>query len=309
MTRNSLSRVILALAWIALPALSQAQDWASIEVQTVPVAPGIVMLAGAGGNIGVLVGESGTLIVDSQFPQLHDKVVAAITAAGGGPVRFLLNTNWHLDHVSGNELFRQAGAVIVGHEGCPSRMKGEQYHAVLDEKSPVFPIAAWPEITFADSLTLHVNGEDVEAHHAPGAHSDADAFYVFRKANVIHTGDLFFSGGYPYLDITNGGSIDGTIAAADRILAHCHDGTMLIPGHGPLSDPKRLREYQAMLVTIRDRVARLIAEGRTLDQAVAAKVSADLDADWSQDGVTPEQFIALVYGDLTRARSVTGRRR
>ena len=116
MTRNSFSRMILALAWVALPALSQAQDWASIQVQTVPVAPGIVMLAGAGGNIGVLVGKSGTLIVDSQFPQLHDKIVAAITAAAGGPVRYLLNTNWHFDHVSGNERFRQAGAVKLWFE-------------------------------------------------------------------------------------------------------------------------------------------------------------------------------------------------
>jgi len=304
MRKALLSGMVLAAMWLALPIPSHGQDWAEIEVQAIPVRPGIVMLVGAGGNIGALVGERATLIVDSQFPQLHEKIVAALAAAGGGPVRFLLNTNWHSDHVSGNELFRQTGTVLIGHEGCPSRMKEAQYHAVLDEESPVFPPSAWPEITFTDSLTLHVNGEEIEAHHVPGAHSDADAFYIFRNANVIHTGDLFFSGGYPYVDLTNGGSVDGAIAAADRILTYCHDDTRLIPGHGPLAGAQRLQQYRAMLVAIRDRVARLIAEGRTLDEVLAAKVTADMDAAWNQDGVTPEQFIALVYGDLARARSV-----
>ena len=292
-------RVIVLLAGLTLPATGHAQDWAKIEVKSQPVAGSVHMLTGGGGNIGVLVGSDGVLLVDSQFAELHDKIAAAVGAIGTGPVRFVLNTNWHYDHVRGNELFHKSGAVIVAHGNCQARMVREQFHEVLDVKIGPYAPAALPEITFTDSLVLHVNGEDVEALHIANAHSDADVLYVFRKANVIQTGDLFFSGGYPYIDIGNGGSVAGMIAAADRILAMAGADTKLIPGHGPLAGRQRLQEYRAMLVAVRDRVAALIKRGRPLDQAVAAKPTADLDAAWS-GAMSPEQFVKLVFMDLSR---------
>jgi cyclase len=290
----------LVIALLALPGAGLAQEWDKVTLTTVPVAPGIYMIQGRGGNIGVAIGEGGTVLVDSEFPQLHDRIVAAISAAGGGPVRFLLNTNWHFDHAQGNELFRKAGAVIVGHDNCPPRMKRDQSHAVLDSTSVALPPAAWPEVTFGASLTLHVGGRDIEAIHIAGAHSDADAIYVFRSANVIHTGDLFFSAGYPYIDIGNGGSVAGMIAAADRVLTLSDAGTKFIPGHGPAADRARLQAFRAMLATIRDRVATQIAEKKTVEQVLAARVSADLDSAWGGLGLSPVQFVTLVYSDLSK---------
>jgi glyoxylase-like metal-dependent hydrolase (beta-lactamase superfamily II) len=294
-------RAIVLLACLTFPGAGYTQDWSKIEVKSQPVAGNVHMLTGSGGNIGVLVGSDGVLLVDSQFAELHDRIAAAIGAIGTGPVRFVLNTNWHYDHVRGNELFHKSGAVIVAHGNCPARMMREQSHEVLDVKIGPYAPAALPEITFTDSLVLHVNGEDVEALHIANAHSDADVLYVFRKANVIQTGDLFFSGGYPYIDIGNGGSVAGMIAAADRILTMAGVDTKLIPGHGPLADRQRLQEYRAMLVAVRDRVAALIRQGRTLDQAVAAKPTADLDAAWS-GALSPEQFVTLVFMDLSRRK-------
>ncbi len=297
--RIGASRVLTLLACLVLPGAGWAQDWATIEVKSQPVAGGVHMLTGSGGNIGVLVGSDGVLLVDSQFAELHGKIASAVATIGGGPVRFVLNTNWHYDHVRGNELFHKSGAVMVAHRNCPARMVREQFHEVLDVKVGPYAAAALPEITFDDALALHMNGEDVEALHIANAHSDADVLYVFRRANVIQTGDLFFSGGYPYIDIGNGGSVAGMIAAADRILAIAGAGTKLIPGHGPLADHKRLQEYRAMLAAVRDRVAALIRQGRPLEEAVAAKPTADLDAAWG-GALSPEQFVKLVFMDLSR---------
>ena len=238
----------------------------------------------------------------ASFPQLHDKIVAALSSLpGGGQVRFVLNTNWHYDHALGNELFRKDGAVIVGHVNCVARMGREQFHDVLDEKRGPYPSAGWPEVTFTDSLALRFNGEDIQVLHIPDAHSDADAIFIFKNANVIHTGDVFFSAGYPYIDITNGGSIDGMIAASDRVLALAKSDTMFIPGHGPAANRARLERYRAMLATVRDRVAKLAGEGKTLEQTIAAKPTADLDAEWTKaTGMPPDGFVALVYKSLPR---------
>jgi cyclase len=300
--------VIVVLAWLTAVAVvarsvgptSTPQDSDTIQIKAVPVAGGVYMISGRGGNIGALPGDAGVLLVDTEFPQLHDKIVGALASLpGGGHVRYVLNTNWHYDHVLGNELFRKDGAVIVGHANCVARMGREQFHDVLNEKRGPFPPAAWPEVTFTDSLALRFSGEDIQVLHIPDAHSDADAISIFKKANVIHTGDLFFSAGYPYIDITNGGSIDGMIAASDRVLALATPDTMFIPGHGPAADRARLERYRTMLAAVRERVAKLAGEGRTLEQAIAAKPTADFDADWTK-AMPPDAFVALVYKSLPR---------
>ncbi len=278
-----------------------SQDFEKVQIKSARAADRIYLLYGEGGNIGVLTGEDGFLLVDSQFGELHEKIKTAIAEFGHGPVRFDLNTNAHYDHVSGNELLRKEGAVIIAHENARKRMMSEQIHEVLDIKIPPFPTLALPEVTFVETLSLHFNGEDVQAVHVDNAHSDSDVFYCFRQENVIHTGDLFFPGGYPYIDIGNGGSINGSIAAADKILGIADEKTKLIPGHGPLSDRNRLQAYRTMLVTIRDRVLKTIKEGKKLAEVVAMKPTADLDKEWTVDvGMPADLFVTLVYKDLSR---------
>jgi cyclase len=217
--RFASSLLVAILAVFAIQDAGHAQNFDKVEIKTVSAGKGVYMLTGAGGNIGVLTGPDGVALIDSQFGQLHQRIKDAIAEVGGGPVRYVLNTNWHYDHALGNEFFRKSGAVIVAQGNCRSRMDKEQVHEVLKAKTPAYPQTAWPEVTFSDSLNLHLNGETIEALHIAAAHSDADALYRFRKANVVHTGDLFCSAGYPYIDIGNGGRINGMIAAADRTLS------------------------------------------------------------------------------------------
>ena len=276
-----------------------AQDLSQVQVGTVQVTENIFMLTGAGGNIGVLRGPDGLLLIDSQFAQLADKIKAALAPLGSGPVRLLLNTNWHYDHVMGNEWLAMAGAIIIAHENTRTDMTKEQGFPEFGSKFPAYPEAALPKVTFKDSLTIHFDGEEIQAAHIPAAHSDADLAFYFRKANVMHTGDLFFSAGYPFIDVSHGGSISGMIAAADTLLGLTDAGTKFICGHGPLSDREGVRRFRDMLSTVRDRVARLVKEGNTLDQVLASKPTAEFDRP-GQPGVPTEMFVKIVYGELAK---------
>jgi glyoxylase-like metal-dependent hydrolase (beta-lactamase superfamily II) len=286
--------VLLALAGFTF---SQDQDIAKIPIATGKLSDSVYMLTGAGGNIGVSAGVDGILIIDSQFPQVHDKIAAALAAISSGPVRYLFNTNWHYDHVSGNELFAKKGAVIVSHETARERMDKEQIHKDLDITIPPYPASALPVLTIADSLTLYFNNEVLQVLHIPNAHSDADLLFRFQKANVIHSGDLLFSTMYPYIDVPHGGSINGMIAAADEILRMCDADTRLIPGHGPAMKRDDVTAFRDMLVLVRDRVAVLIKEGKSDKEILAAKPTADLDALW-QKGIPAELLVQLVYDSL-----------
>jgi len=286
--------VLLALAGFTF---SQEQDIAKIPIATEKLGDNIYMLTGAGGNIGVCAGVDGILIIDSQFPQIHDKIVAALAAISPGPVRFLFNTNWHYDHVMGNELFGKKGAVIIAHETARERMSKEQVHKDLDVTIPPYPAPALPVLTIADSLTLYFNNEVLQVRHIPDAHSDADLLFRFQKANVIHSGDLVFSHMYPYIDVPHGGSINGMIAAVDEILRMCDADTRVIPGHGPAMKRDEVAAFRDMLVLVRDRVAALIKEGKSDKEILAAKPTADLNALW-QKGIPADLLVQLVYDSL-----------
>jgi glyoxylase-like metal-dependent hydrolase (beta-lactamase superfamily II) len=257
------------------------------------------MLTGAGGNIGVLRGPDGFLLIDSQFPQLADKIKAALATLGSGPVRLLLNTNWHYDHVMGNEWLARDGAIIIAQENTRTAMTKEQGFPELDSKFPAYPEAALPKVTFKDSLSIHFNGEEILATYIPSAHSDADLAFHFRAANVMHTGDLLFSAGYPFIDVSHGGTINGMIAAADKMLGMTDAGTKFICGHGPLTDREGVRQFWDMLSTVRDRITRLVKEGKTLEQVLAAKPTAEFDKP-GQPGVPAEMFVKIVYGELSK---------
>lgn len=291
--------ILLLGSLVFLTFALSAQDLSQVQVGTAQVTENIFMLTGAGGNIGVLRGPDGFLLIDSQFAQLADKIKAALAPLGSGPVRLLLNTNWHYDHVMGNEWLAMAGAIIIAHENTRADMAKEQGFPEFGSKFPAYPEAALPKVTFKDSLTIYFNSEEIQAAHLPAAHSDADLVFYFRKADVMHTGDLFFSAGYPFIDVSHGGSINGMIAAADKLLGMTDAGTKFICGHGPLSDREGVRRFRDMLSTVGDRIARLVKEGKTLEQVLASKPTAEFDRP-GQPGVPTEMFVKIVYGELAK---------
>ena len=292
------ARVAAVLALAAAPALAQQQDFSKVEVKAEKVAEGVYMLTGAGGNVGLSVGRDGAFVVDAQFAALTDKILAAIRAIDPEPVRFVVNTHLHGDHVGGNENMGKAGAILVAHENVRKRLSVEQTNA-LGRKTPPSPEGALPVLTYADVLTLHWNGDEIRLTHVPPAHTDGDTVVRFVKADVVHIGNLFFNGGYPFVDTGSGRQIDGVIAAADQVLEASGEKTRIIPGHGPLATRADLQAYRDTLQTLRDRIAKLKAEGKSRDEVIAAKPTADHDAKWGTGFMKGDTFTGLVYDSLT----------
>ena len=293
---------IALIALLAAPLVAQERDWSKIEITTTHVAGSVYMFSGAGGNIGVSAGDDGVFLIDDQFAPLSDKVKAAVAAISPKPIRFLINTHWHGDHTGGNENFGKAGVVIVAQDNVRTRMAVEQVNELSKKVTPPSPASALPILTFSESVTLHLNGDTARVVHLPPAHTDGDSYVAFESANVVHTGDLFFNGGYPVIDVSAGGGISGMIAAADRLLQDVQPDAKLIPGHGPLGTPADLRAFREMLQTARQQVALLIKAGKTMDETVAAKPTAGLDARWGKTFVEPDRFVRSVYLSLQREK-------
>jgi glyoxylase-like metal-dependent hydrolase (beta-lactamase superfamily II) len=293
--------VCSAATLIAVPGL-RAQDWEHVQIETVDLGGGVYMLTGNGGNIGVAAGEDGVFLVDDQYAPLTDKIVAAVQAISDRPIGFVLNTHWHTDHTSGNENLRNAGALIVAHDNVRTRLSAPQYSEFFDRTVPPASTAALPSLTFSEAVTFHLNGGEIHAFHVEHAHTDGDAIVVFKNANVVHMGDTYFNGLYPYIDVSTGGSIDGTIAAVEKALALSDDETKVIPGHGPLADRAELLGYLEMLRGVRAAVAEAIAMGKDREAVIAARPTAKWDEEWGRVWLTPEQFTSIIYSDLSRER-------
>ncbi len=296
---------LLALAALALTARCAAadppeQDFSKVEIKTEKLADGVFMLEGSGGNIGLCAGADGAFLIDDQFAPLTEKIRAAVAAVTDKPIRFVLNTHWHPDHTGGNENLGKAGALIVAHDNVRKRLSVEQFTAVFNRTTLPSPPAALPVVTFTDSVTFHLNGDDVIAFHVPPAHTDGDAIVWFRGANVAHMGDCFVNGSYPFIDLSGGGSVNGVIQAAERMLAKVDERTKIIPGHGPLGDKAALQAYRDMLVKVRDRVKKGIVAKRTKVQILAGKPTAEFDEKWGKGFLTGETFAGIVYDDLAR---------
>ena len=288
-----------ALAVIAAIAIAQ-QDFSNVEIKAEKLSATTYMLTGAGGNIGVSVGEDSAFIVDDQFAPLTPRIQAAVAKLSPHPIRFVVNTHWHFDHTGGNENFGKAGAVIVAHENVRKRMSSDQLIAFLGMAVKASPKPALPVVTFTRDVTFHLNGEELHVYHAPNGHTDGDAIVRFKRDNVVHLGDLYFNKFYPFIDISSGGSVDGVIAALDRVLAESNDATRFIPGHGALGSKADLAAYRAMLDTIATRIKALVKEGKTLEQAVAAKPTADFDPVWGKGFIKPDKMVEMLYLDLKR---------
>jgi cyclase len=287
----------LALLLAAQPAMA-ARNFDDVRIETQKVAAGVYMLVGSGGNIAISTGEDGTFMVDDQYAPLTDKIRAAVAAVTELPVEFVINTHWHGDHTGGNEQLGEAGAVIVAHENVRKRLSTEQFMEFFERTVPPEPKAALPVITFTRDLKFHLNGEEIVVFHVAHAHTDGDAIVHFKNANVVHMGDIFFNGSYPFIDLSAGGSIVGVIAAVETVLPMLDADTRIIPGHGALSDRSGLIAYRDMLTAVRDSVSSMVEAGRSLDEVIAARPTAEFDDDWGKGFMKPEQFTKIVYTSL-----------
>jgi cyclase len=298
---RSLAVVVAALFTLSGTIQAQ-QNFDTVQVRSQQVAEGVYMLQGAGGNIGLSIGDDAVFVVDDQFAPLTPKILAAIAQLTTKPVRFVVNTHWHWDHTGGNEAMGKAGALIVAHDNVRRRMSSEQVVEFFQRTVPASPAGALPVITFSDTVTFHINGDDVVALHVANAHTDGDAFIFWRKANVVHSGDVFFNGRFPFIDLSSGGSIDGMIAAIDILLSLGDDNVKIIPGHGELSDRAAVREHGNMLKTVRDRVRQQKAAGRSLAQTLATRPTAEFDPRWGTGPIKPDQFVTMVYQSVSTTR-------
>jgi glyoxylase-like metal-dependent hydrolase (beta-lactamase superfamily II) len=295
-------RIAVVASLMLTPTLSAQQNFDSVRVVVHPVAAGVHMLVGSGGNLGVSSGPDGVFVIDDQYAPLTGKIVAAIRTISDGPIRFVINTHWHGDHTGGNENLGQAGALLVAHENVRTRMSVEQFIEQFNMRVPAAPAGALPVVTFTEAVTFYLNDDELQVFHVPHAHTDGDALIRFRRANVIHMGDTFFNGNYPFIDLSSGGNVNGVIAAADTALALSDDSTRIIPGHGPLGTRRDLQAYRDVVAAARDRVRDAIAAGRSLEQIKAAGLTREWDDRWGRGFIRPEQFVEFIYRSLRPGR-------
>lgn len=272
-----------------------AQNFDSVQIKTYKITETVYMLEGDGGNIGVLVGNDGTVLIDDQFAPLSEKIKTALKVISDKAVRFVINTHFHNDHVGGNENFGKEGAVIVAQDNSRLRMTTNQLMKAFGTEQKASPYEALPKITFTESVTLHLNGETLQVFHIKNAHTDGDAIIYFKESNVIHTGDVFVRYGLPFIDEPHGGSIDGMIKGIEDILAVGNDDTKIIPGHGAIATKKDVLDYKKMLQTVRDRIADGIKQGKTLNDIIALNPTKEYTA-----GFDRSAFITLVYDSLKK---------
>lgn len=291
-----MKKVILlsTLLFLMIATFAQEQE---VNIKSTNVKNDIYMLEGQGGNMGLIIGEDGAILIDDQFARLSDKIKAAIAELTDKPVRFVINTHLHGDHTGGNEAFTQTGSIIVAHENVRTRLSTEQFNKLRNQTTPPRPQDAWPVVTFTESMSLHFNNEDIQIIHTKNGHTDGDSFIFFKEANVVHTGDALRTGGYPYVDVSSGGSFQGLIDSTDELANLCNEETIVIQGHGPLSNKEEVIWVRDRLQTIKDILQAGIAEGKTADDLINEEVLKDF-ADWDGGFIKSNNFITIVYEEL-----------
>ncbi|NNE10524.1 MAG: MBL fold metallo-hydrolase [Gemmatimonadetes bacterium] len=289
---STLAVATLALVFVAGPAIGQFDD---VVVKKHEASGNVVMLEGRGGNIAVCTGPKGVFMVDSQFAPLTAKIRAEIETLSKGPVSFLVNTHWHGDHVGGNANFQNEGTVVVAHNNVRKRMSAEHFNDLFDRQMPASDAAALPVVTFSEDVTFYWDGGAIEVFHVGPAHTDTDAMIYFRKENVLHMGDIFFNGAFPFIDVTSGGTAAGYVPAIDRALALTGDDTVIIPGHGAIAGRKDLLAYREFMQEITSAIQTVVEDGRTLEEVKAMDLLAKYPESWGAGFVQPDLFITTLY--------------
>ena len=275
------------------------RDFSKVEIIPEKITENIYMLKGSGGNIGVCIGEKGVLMIDSQFAPLSDKIKATIKKLSDQPIHYLVNTHWHGDHTGGNENMNSDEVLLVAHDNVYERMNKKNLMKAFTQSVPAAPGNALPELTFNDKMTLRFGGETVMIFHVDNAHTDGDAMVYFANSNVLHMGDTFFNGRYPYIDLSSGGSVDGLLNAVNTAIMVVDEDTKIIPGHGNLATKSDLLKYREVVLTVRDRVKKAIKQGKSLDAIKAAKLNADYDETWGAAFISGERIVDIMYTNLT----------
>ena len=288
--------VPLVLLVFAISAYAQT-DWSKVEIKTQKVSGNVYMLEGAGGNIGVSVGDDGILIVDDQYAPIADKIKAALKGIADKKLRFILNTHWHGDHTGGNVVFGPE-APIIAHDNVRKRMSTEQKSEIFKRTTPAAPKEALPVVTFNQNLTVHFNGEEIRAIHYPHGHTDGDSVIFFTSSNVVHLGDNFFAGRFPFVDLDSGGNVEGLTKNIGEIIEKIPAGAKLIPGHGPLSTIDDLKTYHNMLLKTSDIVRQKISSGKTLEQ-IKTECLPDEWKSWGTGFIKTDLWLEIVYKSLT----------
>jgi glyoxylase-like metal-dependent hydrolase (beta-lactamase superfamily II) len=279
---------------------SQAQKFKDVEIIVNQLDNnGTYMLVGKGGNIGLSVGDDGVLLIDSQFKQLTDKILSAINnRITDKPVKFLIDTHWHQDHTGGNENFVKNGAIIIAHENVRERLNAEQFVDFLNKTFEASPLNALPTITYKDSITFYFNEDKIDVYHLPHAHTDGDSIIYFNKRNIVHTGDIYVNGRYPFIDHSSGGSIDSIITGIEKIISIIDNETKVIPGHGLLSNLGELQDYLIMLKDIRQQVLTMVNNGATLNEIIKSDITSKYDNLYSDSFINSGDFLGFVYNDV-----------
>jgi cyclase len=304
-TAKVLSLTVLSSAMLVTAAVAQMGDPSKVDLKATPVAGAVTVIDGAngfiGGNIGVFTGDEGVLLIDDGLMGVGPKLKAKVATLSPKPIRFVLNTHWHGDHVGGNAFFGGTGPTFVAQDNVRKRLSTEQ---VMDFGGkhmtvPPLPPAALPAVTFAEEATVHFNGDDLHIIHMPPAHTDGDVVIHFAKANVIHTGDVFINQGHPIVDYAHGGRFQGLIDSATRILALADDTTKIIPGHGPVGTKADVAAWKKTLEQMRDRIAKLMKAKKSLDQIKAAKPLADWEK-LDNAFVKTDVVVEMIYRSLSK---------
>ena len=286
------------LLLFAISANAQQRDFSQVQIKATKVAGNVYMLEGAGGNIGVSVGADGILIVDDQFAPLADKIRAALKGLNQGKLRFILNTHWHNDHTGGNVVFGPE-APIIAHDNVRKRLATEQRSEVFKSTTPASPKEALPVITFDQSLAVHFNGEEIRAIHYPKGHTDGDSVIFFTSSNVVHLGDDFFAGRFPFVDLESGGSVEGLIKNIGEIIGKIPEGAKLIPGHGAISTLDDLKSYHRMLQQTTEVVRQKITAGKTLEQIKSEGLPTEWQT-WGTGFIKTDRWVETIYNSLKK---------
>lgn len=292
---------LLKLFVLLSTSLSAQQNFDTVRIRPLKVTDNIYMLKGSGGNIGVLIGKEGTLIIDSQYGPLSNKINGAIKTIDPGEIRFLINTHIHGDHTGGNDNFRRMGVTVVSHNVVRERMMKASVNPRTNAPVPPREKDAWPVITFADKLNFHLNEEDLELIHFDPAHTDGDVLVHFKNANVYHTGDMYVRYGYPFIDVSNGGTINGFISSLDKMLAIMDDNSKIIPGHGEVAGKADVKIFRDRLADIRDQVAAALKKGKKVEDIPAMGITDKYEAEWGKGFVKGKDFVLLIADNLKAA--------